>query len=251
MESLPDQGESGIVNIRIQNCAEVDSIVAKELTVWLVLAGHLILLINEKAQLLRTDDIFVFDRDDSIRVIHAQDNRTLGVGLSRASFSAGDGLRFGVHRPLSRLHLEESHTKMRALLMDLSADVTRGPADSCGLPVLLEGCCTQDQAMPEKIREIIDFVHAHYKEKLTLDRIADVFYGNKFYLSHLFTKHVGMTIGHFIREVRLVHSVLMMKETDRTIADIARHNGFPNSKSFEQAFREVYGTTAGRWREGQ
>ena len=80
--------------------------------------------------------------------------------------------------------------------------------------------------------DIVDF--------LTLEKLAAACYVSKYYLSHTFTKEVGVSIYRYIllRRLLLARQLLAAGEPAGTVC---RSCGFTDYTSFYRAFRSEYG----------
>ena len=100
----------------------------------------------------------------------------------------------------------------------------------------------------KKLSNITRFMKDHYAESLTLESMAEQFNYSPSYLSRMFQKHAGINFKDYLLGIRLEHAVRELEETNGQIVDIALGNGFPNSKSFSNAFREKYGILPSEYR---
>ena len=101
----------------------------------------------------------------------------------------------------------------------------------------------------ERLIQIVDYLEKNYQELITLDEIADKMYVSTGYLSRYFKQEMGMGFSRFLMNIRLKHSVKDLLYTSDSISHIAMKNGFPNTKSFANFFKEVYGETPKTYRD--
>lgn len=99
-----------------------------------------------------------------------------------------------------------------------------------------------------RIRKIVNYIHNHYHEELTLSRISDQFYMEASYFSKFFKKNLGVNFKDYLVNIRLYFAERDLRETDRNIAKIAADNGFSNISSFNQAFKKAHGVTPSDYR---
>lgn len=89
--------------------------------------------------------------------------------------------------------------------------------------------------------KIKNYIESHYAENITLDGLAALFHMNKFHLSHLFTKQLGISpINHLINK-RIEESKNLLANTNHSIIDISTMVGFSNSSYFSQMFKKITG----------
>lgn len=98
------------------------------------------------------------------------------------------------------------------------------------------------------IPQIIRYIEDHYKEKLTLDGVAEHFGYNSSYFSQMFRNSVGINFYEFLTRRRLREAVRELDRTDKKILDISNDTGFPNLKSFNTRFKELFGRTPTQYR---
>lgn len=68
------------------------------------------------------------------------------------------------------------------------------------------------------------------------------------HLSRTFRKHLGKSIGRFIREKRVHHAMLLIEQGRMTLAEIASASGFSDQSHLSRQFKEVFGITPGGFR---
>lgn len=253
------------IKIDIEIYEEIDFILNPQLKVLFVLSGYIEMMVNGSIILIRTGDIFILNKSDLIRVIRAEENKTLTVSFLNNEYQQ-EFPSFIINRPLSMVYKKEGYNLISKCIASLYVEITH-PTD--GSVYIAEGytkrligllyrylqtTTVKDekldvQSMSDKVKEIVTYIHANYTKKLTLDKIADRLYSSKYYLSHSFRKELGITIGNYIQEVRLFHSVRMLNSTNKKVVTIALSNGFPNVRSFNTAFKMRYNLTPTEFRE--
>lgn len=106
-----------------------------------------------------------------------------------------------------------------------------------------------DDESYELVISITEFIDYHYKQKISLEDIANLTSYNKSYLASLFKKKTGLTIFEYLRNVRMQHSLDDLKYTNNTVVNIALDNGFANIQVFNRAFKEFYQMTPKQYRD--
>lgn len=104
----------------------------------------------------------------------------------------------------------------------------------------------RDSLDRERIRDtrlmrVLEYIEANFDKPLTLDSLAGEAGISPFHFARLFGKAVGVTPHRHLLEVRLRAAARMLKETDKSILDIALTCGFNTSSHFSAAFRKQYG----------
>lgn len=92
----------------------------------------------------------------------------------------------------------------------------------------------------DRLADILDFIQSNFREPLSLDEVAGLYFLSSPYLSKFFKKQTGKTFSQYLNEVRLAHAVNELANTDKPITRIALDNGFPNLSAFNRVFNEQY-----------
>jgi len=99
----------------------------------------------------------------------------------------------------------------------------------------------------------IDIVKKYIAENISLDiqreELAKLVFLNPDYLSKLFRKQEGVTIGEYITKKRILLAKQLLKRTNLSVADISRRVGITDVSYFIKIFRKKEGTTPQQYRE--
>lgn len=101
------------------------------------------------------------------------------------------------------------------------------------------------------IWKAVDILHQEFQQELLLPDIAKRVTMSRSYFSRCFRDIVGRTFNDYLREVRVNHAKVLLKQTGKTIGWIATQAGYPNEKYFSKVFREVTGMLPGEFRKSQ
>ena len=99
------------------------------------------------------------------------------------------------------------------------------------------------------IETVLAYIDENFNRKLTLDEIAEKCYTSKYYLSHLFTRFQGVSIGKYILDKKLDESKKMLGTTDLSVAAIAESLGFDDPSYYSRIFKKNVGTTPLQFRK--
>jgi xylan 1,4-beta-xylosidase len=107
--------------------------------------------------------------------------------------------------------------------------------------------CRQTMAAAERLevardefrglRPILEFVDAHFMEKLSLHDIAASRGVSHYYLSHLFKAHVGVPFGEYVNSIRIAKALDLLAYSDQKIIDIIYTCGFSGPEFFYKTFK--------------
>ena len=96
---------------------------------------------------------------------------------------------------------------------------------------------------------IVAFIEQHYQERITLEDICCFCHYSPSYVSHMFKKESGMTLGTYINHIRIKHAKRLLQSTDMRIRDIAAEIGFEEPNYFAGVFKRITGMTANTYRK--
>lgn len=103
----------------------------------------------------------------------------------------------------------------------------------------------------EQVKKAISYMKLHYKNELSLNVMADVMGMTPSYFSRFFKQATGQTFHSYLTWIRLDHAKHQLNKKEMTVTELAMDNGFPNVKSFIQAFHKEYGVTPGYYKKEQ
>jgi len=91
------------------------------------------------------------------------------------------------------------------------------------------------------LKDIIIYINEHYKEKITVEKIASIGGYNPNYLSRLFKNITGSTLINYIYQVRLSHFYTALLHTDTEIHALMAKYGLKNQRTSRELFYKIYG----------
>lgn len=92
-----------------------------------------------------------------------------------------------------------------------------------------------------QIREAQDILHAEWRCPPTITQLASRVGMNECYLKSGFKDVVGMTIGQYVRSLRMEHARHLLARQGYTVQQAALEVGFSNPSHFAAAFRTHFG----------
>ena len=99
------------------------------------------------------------------------------------------------------------------------------------------------------IETALSYIDRHYSGKIRLDDLAEECYTNKYYLSHLFTRVQGISIGKYILNKRLRESESLLQSSDLSVTEIATKCGFPDPNYYCRVFKKERGISPSAYRK--
>lgn len=102
--------------------------------------------------------------------------------------------------------------------------------------------------MTDEIRELINWLHIHYIEKLTMDMITRQFHTNKTTLNEKFKAVMGITVLEYVNNLRMQIACSLLRKTYLSIKEIMGRSGFRDDTHFLRSFRIYTGCTPSGYR---
>ncbi len=93
------------------------------------------------------------------------------------------------------------------------------------------------------------YIQEHYKEHITLDKIAEYTNSGKYYLSHIYKEVWGTSIIKHLINIRFEKCLLSLIKTDDNINYILESNNFNNKHLFIKMCKAHTGMTPSQYRE--
>jgi len=102
-----------------------------------------------------------------------------------------------------------------------------------------------------QIEQVARYIDQHYKEPLSLNELAGLFYLSPSHLSRLFKQFYGSTFSDYLMNVRLQNCLFELTSRSVSIETLSAQYGFPNSRSFISHFKKKFGVTPGHYQKQQ
>lgn len=112
-------------------------------------------------------------------------------------------------------------------------------------------CKPEGLQVPDEdwVLQITDYIDSHYSQPLTLEVLANMCHGSPFHLQRTFKRIKNMTPVEYIQLVRIEHAKDLLKATEKTIGEIGRRIGLPNTPYFITLFKKKLGLTPLQYRK--
>lgn len=99
------------------------------------------------------------------------------------------------------------------------------------------------------VQSCCDYIQLHPAEALSIDFLAGRLGYSKYYLSALFKKETGCSIGDYIKIARIERAKVLLASTDLNVETIWETVGFSSRSVFGKAFLSVVGMTPREYRD--
>lgn len=100
----------------------------------------------------------------------------------------------------------------------------------------------------DRIRNILSFIHNHYKDKITVAQIADSIGISERETMRSFRKYLNQSPIEYLISYRLNEAKKMLLNSELSITEICYQCGFSDSSYFGKVFRKAYGITPREYR---
>jgi AraC family transcriptional regulator len=134
-------------------------------------------------------------------------------------------------------HKTDSSAKLaiEGLALELLAQAARQPSYRIG-------------AAPAWLRQAREMVSEHFSENLKLTQIAAAVGVHPVYLAAAFRQKFGVTIGEFVRKLRIEQACAQLNQQELPLTAIALQAGFADQSHFSKVFKTYVGLTPREYR---
>jgi len=94
-----------------------------------------------------------------------------------------------------------------------------------------------------------DYLEIHYADGITIESVANYVGVDRTHLSKQFNKAFGLSPMQYIQKLRMNEAILLMKQTEYKLAEIAQSVGYPDLFSFSKAFKKHIGSAPSDYRK--
>jgi AraC-like DNA-binding protein len=146
---------------------------------------------------------------------------------------------------------EERLIELLRVLARLARDTAAEPLAS---PLALPAAAPERQADRGRIDRVLDHLHRHYADRLSLDALADIAALSPSGLHRLFVRQTGQSVTVYLARIRIGAACAMLSGGAKPIAMIASDCGYDSLAHFNRQFKAQRGVTPrayrGRFRTG-
>lgn len=100
-----------------------------------------------------------------------------------------------------------------------------------------------------EVKEILNYLQTHYKEKITLDDIAETVHLSKSSCCRIFREAFDSTIFEYLTEFRIQQSLQLLLKSDCSVTEVAMESGFSDESYFIKKFQRIMHMTPGVYRK--
>lgn len=120
--------------------------------------------------------------------------------------------------------------------------------DSAATPVNIPDKLKQQHLIT--IESARDYILSHFREAISLQRLAAHCFVSPFHFSRLFRMIAGESPHQYLSAVRLTHAKVLLEETNILVSDIAYECGYNSLEHFVTAFKKYHKVNPSALRNG-
>jgi AraC family transcriptional regulator len=102
-----------------------------------------------------------------------------------------------------------------------------------------------------QLRAVIDHIHDHLDEKITVSELAALVHFNRYHFMRAFKQALGVSPLQYVIRQRVERATALLSEPGASITEVAIRTGFGSPVHMTRSFRRVVGTTPSAIRRGE
>lgn len=107
----------------------------------------------------------------------------------------------------------------------------------------------RDPDMDNVVYEIMKYLSLHYAEPVSLCDLSRALGVSQSYLSHTFSQRIGVNFRAYVNTLRADRACILLRNSTRTVTDIAYECGFETQRTFNRVFLTQYGMCPSDYRK--
>jgi AraC family transcriptional regulator len=98
--------------------------------------------------------------------------------------------------------------------------------------------------LPQRqLQQILEYIDVHFDRDIKLADLAGLLGMSQFHFSHLFKQSIGTSPHQYLLQQRIERAKQLLKQTNRSIVEIALECGFNSHSHLSKQFRQLAGMT--------
>ena len=107
---------------------------------------------------------------------------------------------------------------------------------------------TTRQDYTERMLKVLTYIQRHLDEDIRLETLADAACFSPYHFHRIFRGFVGESVKEHIRRIKLERAAQRLKQTDKSVIDIAFEAGYDAPEAFSRAFRHMFHVSPSQYR---
>lgn len=106
-----------------------------------------------------------------------------------------------------------------------------------------------ESEVPPWLAKSVEFIHDNLSTHFSIEEIGSTVGIHPAHLSRVFRKHLGCTVGEYLRQLRIERASHLMLNTNLSLSDLALDSGFADQSHFSRSFKASIGMTPLEYRQ--
>ncbi|CAM4522221.1 MAG: AraC family transcriptional regulator [Paenibacillus macerans] len=99
----------------------------------------------------------------------------------------------------------------------------------------------ENHAVSLKIEKVIEYMHLHIGQRVTLGELAELVHLSTYYLSRAFKNTTGYSVIEYFNKIKVDKAKELLAEEDKKVKEVARELGFADEFYFSRIFKRMEG----------
>lgn len=154
--------------------------------------------------------------------------------------------RYEISEARISLAIEKNPSAKHIILRTYKETVTNDVFTELSVQMLLLGMLEDieesgNRKKPKWVASLYELLNDCWNEPLSLQRLSLVLKVHPVTISKYFTKYSSVTLGEYMRRLRINNSLSLIKNSRFSLTEIASHCGFSDQSHFTRNFKELTG----------
>ncbi len=106
-----------------------------------------------------------------------------------------------------------------------------------------------EPGVPPWLVKSVEFLRDNLSTQFSMEEIGTTIGIHPAHLSRVFRKHMGCTVGEYLRQLRIDRASHLMLNTNLSLSELALDSGFADQSHFSRSFKESIGMTPNEFRQ--
>lgn len=103
----------------------------------------------------------------------------------------------------------------------------------------------------KRLNTVLEYISENYQKKITTADLAKLCYVTEAHFCRFFKDSIGKSAVEYVNEFRIEKALVLLKETEESITEIAFEVGFSDSNYFSRTFKKLKNKTPLEYRKEQ
>lgn len=157
----------------------------------------------------------------------------------------------GIVKDISEEEIIEKYRVYELAGSVLNLDELMGRLQAIGMEIIHVLLQEQSQQAQGVIFEINQYIHEHYREGLTIKKLAEVFFLHPVYLGQLLIKRNGIGFNDMIHKLRIEEAVRLLADHSYKNSEIAERVGYSSYGQFAKQFERRMGMSPNQYKNSK